>query len=100
MSKDSIWSFLLLYPVKILGAVCLLFISSAVSMAVPFSLGKVLDIIYTGTNEVEETRRRLNNVCGVLVIIFILGAIANFGRVYIMSTSGTYFSYFLHLWNG
>lgn len=71
-----------------LGAVCLLFISSSVTMAVPFSLGKILDIIYTNTDDREEAQRQLNKVGGVLVIMFVLGALCNFGRIYIMSASG------------
>lgn len=57
-------------------------------MAVPFTLGKVLDIIYTSSNDQEEAKTKLNNVCGVLVLVFIVGALCNFGRIYIMSTSG------------
>lgn len=70
------------------GAVCLLFISSAVSMAVPFSLGKVLDIIYTSSNNTNDARTKLNNLCGILFIVFIIGAICNFGRIYLMTTVG------------
>lgn len=68
-------------------AVGLLLISSAVTMTIPFSLGKVLDIIYSGSDS-EEAKRKLNNVCGVLLAIFVLGAICNFGRIYFMSTAG------------
>uniref|UniRef100_A0A1Y1LBW0 ABC transmembrane type-1 domain-containing protein n=2 Tax=Photinus pyralis TaxID=7054 RepID=A0A1Y1LBW0_PHOPY len=73
---------------KLMGAVCLLFISSAVTMAVPFTLGKVLDIIYTNSDNVEEARSKMNRLCGILIAVFIVGGICNFGRVYIMSTSG------------
>lgn len=57
-------------------------------MAIPFSLGKVLDIIYTNTNNPDEARDSLNKVCLVLLGVFVLGAICNFGRVYFMSTAG------------
>ncbi|XP_025835242.1 ATP-binding cassette sub-family B member 10, mitochondrial [Agrilus planipennis] len=70
------------------GAVCLLFISSAVTMAVPFSLGKVLDIIYTNNENSDDARQKLNKLCGILIAVFLLGGICNFGRVYLMSTSG------------
>ncbi|GJQ65040.1 hypothetical protein Trydic_g7194 [Trypoxylus dichotomus] len=73
---------------KLIGAVCLLFVSSTVTMAVPFSLGKILDIIYNSTNNIQDARKRLSNVCGILVAIFLLGAVCNFGRIYIMSTAG------------
>lgn len=75
------------------GAVGLLIISSSVSMAVPFSLGKVLDIIYNNLGDGEKARSQLNAVCGILVGVFCVGAICNFGRVYIMSTVGE-FTYF------
>ncbi len=69
--------------------ICLLFISSAVTISVPFALGKVIDIIYTssqgeGGNMMEKLRR----LCGILTVVFICGALANFGRVYLMNTSG------------
>lgn len=57
-------------------------------MAIPFSLGKVLDIIYSSSNDNEQAREKLNKVGGILVSIFVLGAICNFGRIYIMSASG------------
>ncbi|KAI7815559.1 ABC subfamily B member [Rhyzopertha dominica] len=73
---------------KLMGAICLLFISSTVTMAVPFSLGKILDIIYTSSSDMENARTKLNSVCGILVCVFLLGAICNFGRIYLMSTAG------------
>lgn len=77
----------------ILGAVVLLIISSTVTMAIPFSLGKVLDIIYTSSEDAQAARTRLNHVCGALLCVFVLGAICNFGRVYLMSTIGEWVSY-------
>jgi ATP-binding cassette subfamily B (MDR/TAP) protein 10 len=73
---------------KLIGAICLLLVSSTVTMSIPFSLGKVLDIIYKNGENMEEARSKLNKVCGVLICIFVLGAICNFGRVYLMSVSG------------
>lgn len=57
-------------------------------MAVPFSLGKVLDIIYTSSNNGEEARTKLNKLCGILVLVFVVGAFSNYGRIYIMSVAG------------
>lgn len=57
-------------------------------MAVPFSLGKVLDIIYTNTDDFDEAKAKLNKVCGILLSVFVLGGICNFGRVYFMSIAG------------
>lgn len=71
---------------KLLGAIGFLIISSTVTMAVPFSLGKILDIIYT--NKGEEAQANLNRVCGILFSVFLLGAVCNFGRVYYISIAG------------
>jgi ATP-binding cassette subfamily B (MDR/TAP) protein 10 len=74
--------------VYFVGAITLLVISSAVTMTIPFCLGKVIDIIYTGDN-VEATKKNLNSVCLGLLGVFIIGGICNFGRVYLMQMSGT-----------
>lgn len=59
-------------------------------MAVPFSLGKVLDIIYTTTNDIGAAREKLDSLCLLLCGVFLVGGICNFGRVYLMSISGKY----------
>lgn len=66
----------------------MLAISSTVTMAVPFCLGKVIDIIYTGDDK-QATKAKLDVVCLGLLGIFLIGGICNFGRVYLMQTSGT-----------
>ncbi|KAK4887002.1 hypothetical protein RN001_003273 [Aquatica leii] len=71
----------------LIGAILLLFISSAVTMAVPFSLGKILDIIYSNSN-LEDARIKMNKLCGTLLFVFLIGAVCNFGRVYLMSAAG------------
>ncbi|KAF5302768.1 hypothetical protein FQA39_LY01948 [Lamprigera yunnana] len=72
----------------LIGAITLLFISSAVTMAIPFSLGKILDIIYTSSDNLAEARIKMNKLCGILVSVFCIGALCNFGRVYLMSAAG------------
>ena len=57
-------------------------------MSIPFSLGKVLDIIYDSSTNKDEASAKLNQVTGILVCVFILGALCNFARVYLMSVSG------------
>lgn len=57
-------------------------------MAVPYSLGKVLDIIYSGTDTPVEAKRKLNQFCAVLVGVFLVGGLCNFGRIYIISCAG------------
>ncbi|XP_063217345.1 ATP-binding cassette sub-family B member 10, mitochondrial-like [Bacillus rossius redtenbacheri] len=71
---------------KLSGAVSLLLVSSAVTMAVPFCLGKIIDIIYTADS--SKMKENLNKFSGFLVCVFLLGAACNFGRVYLMNTSG------------
>ncbi|XP_076100291.1 ATP-binding cassette sub-family B member 10, mitochondrial-like [Mytilus galloprovincialis] len=72
---------------KLSGAVVLLIISSGVSMAVPFCIGKVIDIIYS-PSEQEKMKEKLTTFCQIMVGVFVVGAVANFGRVYLMSVSG------------
>lgn len=74
--------------VNILGGIFFLILSSTVTMAIPFSLGKVLDIIYTSTGDEEQARTRLNHVGLILLGVFVFAAICNFGRVFFMSIAG------------
>ncbi|CAL8111742.1 unnamed protein product [Orchesella dallaii] len=69
------------------GAILLLVVSSTVTMAVPFCLGKVIDIVYTGQDK-QATKNNLDKVCLGLLGIFLIGGVCNFGRVYLMQTSG------------
>lgn len=72
----------------LMGAISLLIVSSSVTMAVPFSLGKVLDIIYNSTSDLSAAREKLDALCLMLCGVFLLGGICNFGRVYLMSITG------------
>jgi len=67
-------------------AIALLLVSSSVTMAVPFCFGKVIDII----NSAEKTnmKENLNHLTLALFVIFLIGGMSNFGRVYLMSTAG------------
>jgi ATP-binding cassette subfamily B (MDR/TAP) protein 10 len=56
-------------------------------MAVPFCLGRVLDIIYT--TDPLKMRENLTTLSVVLLGVFLVGGLCNFGRVYLMSVSGT-----------
>ncbi|XP_037086285.1 ATP-binding cassette sub-family B member 10, mitochondrial-like [Pollicipes pollicipes] len=71
---------------RIGGAVGLLLVSSAVTMTVPFAIGRVVDIIYQ--EEADTARQRLITICLALGGVFIVGAAANCGRVYLMGISG------------
>ena len=70
----------------VIGAVCLLLVSSSVTMAVPFCLGRVIDIIYTA--DPHKMRENLTTLSVVLLGVFLVGGLCNFGRVYLMSVSG------------
>ncbi|XP_062573105.1 ATP-binding cassette sub-family B member 10, mitochondrial-like [Saccostrea cucullata] len=70
---------------KLAGAVGLLIISSGISMSIPFCIGKVIDTIYSDSENMTAT---LTNICQILIFVFIIGAIANMGRIYIMNNSG------------
>ena len=56
-------------------------------MAVPFGIGKVIDIIFT-QNDGTNVKERLKGIYAILMGIFVIGGIANFGRVYLMRISG------------
>jgi ATP-binding cassette subfamily B (MDR/TAP) protein 10 len=58
-------------------------------MVVPFGIGRVVDIIYTKDDN-SEMISRLTKFCIILLGVFIIGALANFGRIYIMQTSGQF----------
>lgn len=70
------------------GAIGLLFISSAVTMSVPFCMGKIIDIIYTSSQNPAQMVDTLTYVCKILCGVFLLGGTANFGRVYLIQISG------------
>ncbi|CAL1527144.1 unnamed protein product, partial [Lymnaea stagnalis] len=67
------------------GAICCLVISSAVTLSVPFFIGKIIDLIYT--SEKENMLSTLRTFCASLIVIFIIGGLANFGRVYILQSA-------------
>lgn len=70
------------------GAIGLLFISSAVTMSVPFCMGKIIDIIYSTSQDTTQMVETLSYVCKILCGVFVLGGTANFGRVYLIQVSG------------
>lgn len=73
---------------QLAGAVSLLLISSAVTMSVPFCMGKIIDIIYTASSNPEQMMQTLSNICKILIGVFLVGGSANFGRVYLIQVSG------------
>ena len=69
------------------GAVGFLLISSGVSLSVPFCIGYVIDIINSAAKE-GQVKKKLNTICAILAVVFLIGGAANFGRVYLMQISG------------
>lgn len=69
----------------ILGGIGCLFISSAITMAVPYGLGRILDTVYQQTSDLQQAKEKLTQFCLVLVGVFLVGGVANFGRVYLFN---------------
>lgn len=65
----------------LLASIGCLVISSAITMTVPFAIGRVLDIIFTEA----FSKERLTNFCLTLFGVFVIGGLANFGRIYLMN---------------
>lgn len=70
----------------LMKAIAFLLVSSSVTMAVPFCFGKVIDVISTAKK--EEMKENLNRLTLVLLVVFLIGGLSNFRRVYLMSTAG------------
>lgn len=85
IKQQSDWRRLLSLAKKekwiMLAAVGCLIVSSSITMSVPFAIGKMLDLI-TDNNFSRET---IFNFCAILGGVFVIGAIANFGRVYLIN---------------
>ncbi|KAL4238741.1 ATP-binding cassette sub- B member 10 [Mactra antiquata] len=69
---------------KIAGAIGFLVISSSVTLSVPYCMGKVIDIINTSAKD-GTLMEKLTSFCSILLVIFVIGGLANFGRAYLMS---------------
>lgn len=60
-----------------------LMISSSVAMGVPYAIGRILDIIFTES----FSKEKLTKFCITLFGVFIIGSLANFGRIYFMNSA-------------
>lgn len=63
----------------------LLLISSGITMAVPFFIGKLIDFVNKGDK--ETMKENLRNISLIMLGVFVFGALANFGRVYIIQST-------------
>jgi ATP-binding cassette subfamily B (MDR/TAP) protein 10 len=70
------------------GATALLTVSSATALVLPFGIGRIIDLIYTQSKE-GNVLNSLGQLCVILLGIFVVGALANFGRVYLMNVAGS-----------
>ncbi|KIK61248.1 hypothetical protein GYMLUDRAFT_43310 [Collybiopsis luxurians FD-317 M1] len=68
-------------------AVGLLFVSSSVSMSIPFTIGKLIDYFSTANPQIPLGLSTWQ-ASGALLLIFTVGAVANAGRAYLMKMSG------------
>lgn len=68
------------------GGIGCLVLSSTITMSVPYGLGKILDMIYSSDNS-ESNMAILDQFCLALCGIFIIGGLANFGRVYLFNNA-------------
>nr|AHK05638.1 ATP-binding cassette transporter sub-family B member 10 [Tigriopus japonicus] len=84
--------------VRLTGALGLLLVSSGVTMLVPFALGKIIDVISSetapgstdpssGSSDPGKLQERLKSLAAGLLVVFTIGALCNFGRVYLMRIS-------------
>ncbi|KNC75702.1 hypothetical protein SARC_11779, partial [Sphaeroforma arctica JP610] len=82
-SIKTLFSFAKPEAAKLVAAVALLFVSSAVTVSVPYGVGKVIDMIVDPEHGMEKLRTLSWAIGGV----FLVGGLANFGRVYLFQTS-------------
>ncbi|XP_034240500.1 ATP-binding cassette sub-family B member 10, mitochondrial-like isoform X2 [Thrips palmi] len=78
---------------KLAGGILFLLVSSAVTMSVPFAIGKLIDMINeqlksSSEMDKEKLQKQLSQFCGVLLLVFALGGACNAGRVFLMNTAG------------
>lgn len=73
----------------IIGAVVLLLVFSSISMSMPYFIGKIIDIMYTSNDDHEKMLETLRKLCYALAGLFVVGAAANVGRLYMIQTAGT-----------
>ncbi|KOS17363.1 ATP-dependent permease MDL1 [Escovopsis weberi] len=69
-------------------AFCFLVISSSVTMLIPFSVGRILDISTKGDADARLFGLTLNQFFFALGTVLTLGAMANFGRVILLRIVG------------
>lgn len=70
----------------LIGAIGCLVVSTSVTIGVPHAIGKVMDMIVDS----GFPRQEMLTFCCGLFAIFIVGSLANFGRIYLMNSASEY----------
>ncbi|KAH7032813.1 P-loop containing nucleoside triphosphate hydrolase protein [Microdochium trichocladiopsis] len=70
------------------GAILLLLVSSAVTMTVPWSVGKIMDLSNVPLNEANIFGLSIYEFFGAYIAILCLGAAANWGRIMLLRVIG------------
>lgn len=62
-------------------------------MSVPFALGQVLDLIFEKDTNDAATKAsdKLRYFCAALCGVFLIGGLANYGRVYLFNSACKFF---------
>ncbi|KAI1146601.1 P-loop containing nucleoside triphosphate hydrolase protein [Nemania diffusa] len=72
----------------LLGAVSLLLVSSAVTISVPLTIGRVMNLATSDTAEATIFGLTLYQFFPALALVFTMGAAANFGRIILLRVIG------------
>ncbi|XP_030378233.1 ATP-binding cassette sub-family B member 10, mitochondrial [Scaptodrosophila lebanonensis] len=72
--------------VLLAGIGCLI-VSSAITMSVPFVLGKVIDVVFNKSGLDSAALASLREYSFMLFWVFVLGGVMNFSRVYLFSSA-------------
>lgn len=78
LAKDEKW--------YLIAAVGCLVVSSVVTLGVPRAIGKLMDMIVLD----EFPKDKLHAFCIALFGIFVIGGLANFGRIYLMNSASKF----------
>lgn len=72
----------------LLGAVALLLVSSAVTISVPLTIGKVMNLATSGAADTTIFGLSMYQFFPALALVFTMGAAANFGRIILLRVIG------------
>lgn len=67
-----------------------LFISSAITMSVPYFMGKVIDVVFDKEGITQQALSKLKEHSMILFVMFAIGGLANFARVYLFGSACKY----------